>query len=221
MRILKIAIVVSHLFIISPSSEAKRFSVGNSSLNFPANLFVLGARRSGEFKLLLDVKTFYGSAMSKDGSSIPSISMNGFGGEVGLGYRLSLLTLGGSYSYLKWKQFTDPVEVENFNVQGTMSTVSIYAGLDFVYWNLLYKYHYMSDYTFDFASSSGQNNSYNSPESSYSIVVNYKLSLNTSINFEYMTMTYSKGETGSGEQVLSDSEALKFNSYFIGYGLNF
>lgn len=209
------------LLILPFALHARGFIFGNDSMDFPAKLFIAHKAPTG-FRFIFDGKIFYGSGVSSDGTSIPDITMNGFGAGATLGYRLSLFMIGAQYEYMKWYQFTDPTEVKNFNIQGAMTNISPMAGLDLFYWSLLFKYHLKSQYSFEQKNADGQEYQYTSPESSYSLAFYYRFTPTIHMLLEYMSMTYSKvSSEGTADRDIRDSESIKFSSYIFGLGFSF
>lgn len=213
---------ITTLLLAPKAVHARNYTYGNDSLGFPSKLFVAGARRPGELKVHFEMNGISGSAQSKDSTTIPDTSLGGYGGELGLSYRISLFSIGAGYSYQSIWQNTKPEEVNNYNIEGSMTGVNISAGLDFVYWGIFYKHHLSSKYEFDNVSSSGQQNYYKKPESSFTLALHYRYTRSIYLILQYMNMNYSEvNVNNTNDQDLNDQAALKFATYSLGLGFSF
>lgn len=166
----------------------------------------------------LGAEGMYGRSSSNDGAATPARDMGAYGFSAILGYRFSLLFLGGGAGISKWFQQDDPGKLRNVNTSGELTQASGVLGL---YWNryaLFGKYHFSANYKLENKQANGGSVAYSSPANGMSIALTRTMSRFTYVGVEYMTQSFAKTKVDGIETSASSESALKFSGIGVSIG---
>lgn len=138
-----------------------------------------------------------------------------------MGLRLSSFLFGLSAEYALWQQHTDPKNISDSNLQGTMFTLVPIFGIDLGSVRLLGKYLPLAgQYDLSRPNSAGEVQAYTSP-AQLALQLHLRLSGRALFGLEYASTAYDSRETNGVAAALEAGKEAEFTSMGVMYGFAF
>jgi hypothetical protein len=166
------------------------------------------------------LNTAYGEISSTNQTAIAPRNLMKYGADLSLGFKFSVLLLGGGLEYNFWRQLDEPSDVGGSNTQGKEINYSFNIGIDAKFFRVLGKYYLGSEYTMQEPSAEGAEIKYLEPEASYGLQVQVPMGRFSFIGFTYSKISFEKLSQAGTEMTLGEGSRLEATSLGLILGLS-
>jgi len=174
----------------------------------------------GIFRLLGSLRYHHANFGSENGD-VAGRKLNGVGAEGILGINLGPLVLGAGAEYTKFFQMTNPVDVEDTNLSGTMTNMFGAVAFAMGQFALLGRYYLSSTFELSQKTEDGDRVEYGAAKGALGASLMYRPGGRSYWSLDYTKLTYGE-QTRAGETSKFDGgEAMNLSSIGLSYGFMF